>query len=187
LITLAEPTNGSWQRAQQIQLILMDCDGVLTDGRIIPLPDGSEIKHFHAADGQGIKLAKQAGLLIGIVSGRQSAVLQRRAQENHYDFLYQAVENKLAVCQELLTAQQITWSKVAFIGDDLPDIAPMSQAGLAIAVANAVSEVRQVAHFTTQQRGGFGAVREAIELILKAQGKWEQLIAYYSESHASNR
>lgn len=167
------------ERAYPIKLILMDCDGVLTDGRIILLPDGSEIKFFHVQDGQGIALARQAGLLTGIISGRESTVLLRRAAEMHIDIVKQRVADKKAAYQEILTNLSLRDEQVAFIGDDLPDLAPMRQVGLAIAVANAVAEVKQIAHFITLRTGGQGAVREAVEMILQAKLQWQEIINKY--------
>lgn len=166
-------------RARAIELVLMDCDGVLTDGRIILLPDGEEIKHFHVLDGQGVTLAHQAGLRVGVISGRRSRVLERRAAENKFDFLEQQADNKLAAYQRLVTAAMLANEQVAFIGDDLPDLAPMRQAGLAIAVANASDELKTYAHYITTRPGGGGAVREAIEFILHAQGRWQSVIEQY--------
>ncbi len=162
-----------------IKLILMDCDGVLTDGQIILLPDGEEIKNFHVLDGQGVALAKQAGLKVGIISGRQSKVLTRRAKEGRYDFLFDKVSNKLVVYENLLVETGLKDHEIAFIGDDLPDLAIMRRAGLAIAVANAVDEVKAQADLITTRSGGQGAVREAIEFILKSQGLWQELINKY--------
>lgn len=166
-------------RAQAIKLILMDCDGVLTDGRIILLPDGEEIKHFHVHDGQGVALARKAGLLTGIISGRRSRVLEQRAAEMRCDFLVQNVESKLSALQALAQDAGVSSQQIAFIGDDLPDIAPMREVGLAITVANAVDEVKSVAHLITQRSGGAGAVREAIEFILRAQSHWQPLLALF--------
>lgn len=167
------------RRAERVRLILMDCDGVLTDGRIILLPEGDEIKFFSALDGQGLKLAARAGLHTGIITIRRSRALERRAAELHVHHLYQDVKNKLDAYRAVLADEAVTDEAVAYIGDDLPDLPPMSRAGLAIAVGNAVEEVKQAAHYVTRAQGGQGAVREAIELILKAQGKWESLLAEY--------
>ncbi|MBK7995575.1 MAG: HAD-IIIA family hydrolase [Blastocatellia bacterium] len=166
-------------QANSIKLILMDCDGVLTDGQIILLPDGEEIKNFHVLDGQGVALAKQAGLKVGVISGRQSKVLTRRAKEGSYDFLFDKVSNKLAIYENLLVETGLKDHEIAFIGDDLPDIAIMCRVGLAIAVANAVDEVKNQADLITTRSGGQGAVREAIEFILKSQGLWQELIKKY--------
>ncbi len=163
-------------RAKSICLILMDCDGVLTDGRIILLPDGEEIKNFHVLDGQAINLAKKAGLKVGIISGRRSKVLSRRAKEGNYDFLFDKVEDKLLTYKALLEETKLSNLQVAFIGDDLGDLSIMRKVGLAIAVKTAIKEVKDVAHLVTKRKGGKGAVREAIEFILKSQERWEEII-----------
>lgn len=159
------------ERARHIGLLLMDCDGVLTEGFIHLLPDGTELKSFNSQDGHGLKLARRAGIRTGVITGRRSPALEQRARETGIEFLCQATSDKAQALTELLTAQGISQA-VAFIGDDLPDVPVMQQVGLGIAVANAVPEVKQAAHYITTRTGGRGAVREAIELILKAQGKW---------------
>jgi 3-deoxy-D-manno-octulosonate 8-phosphate phosphatase (KDO 8-P phosphatase) len=168
------------RRAQKIQLILMDCDGVLTDGRIVLLPDGDEIKFFHSQDGQGVKLAAQAGLRTGIITVRQSRVLERRAREMKMHYLRQNSEEKIGAYHSIVTEAGVRDDQVAYIGDDLPDLPVMRRVGLAIAVANAVEEVKAHAHWVTSQSGGAGGVREAIEFILKAQGKWEGVISHFT-------
>lgn len=165
------------QRAQRIQLLLMDCDGVLTDGRMVLLPEKDDIKFFYAQDGLGVKLAGHAGLHTGIITTRASRVLERRVQEMHAHHLYQNAENKLAAYEEILEKEGAPDERVAFIGDDLPDLPVMRRVGLAIAVANAVAEVKAQAHLVTGQPGGRGAVREAIEFILKAQDKWDAVVS----------
>lgn len=168
-------------RAKSIKLVLMDCDGVLTDGRIILLPDGEEIKNFHVLDGQGISLAKEAGLKVGVISGRRSKVLTKRCEELKIDFLLDKVDNKLSVYNSLITDLKLNHHQVAFIGDDLPDLSIMQKVGLAIAVKNAACEVKTIAHLETLRNGGRGAVREVIEFILKAQDVWQSVISkYYS-------
>jgi 3-deoxy-D-manno-octulosonate 8-phosphate phosphatase (KDO 8-P phosphatase) len=170
------PTSEILTRAQPVRLILMDCDGVLTDGRIILLPDGEEIKNFHVLDGHGVVLARQAGLRVGIISGRSSRVLERRAYEIQVDLLVQQAANKLAVYEEIIRQAEVSDRQVAYIGDDLPDLPIMRRVGLAVAVANAVDEVKEIAHLLTRRAGGDGAVREAIEFILKAQSLWETVL-----------
>lgn len=165
--------SATWaEQARQIHLLLMDCDGVLTEGFIHLLPDGTEFKSFNSQDGHGLKLARRAGLRTGVITGRRSPALEQRARETGIEFLCQATSDKAQALTELVMTQGFALQSVAFIGDDLPDVPVMQQVGLAIAVANAVPEVKQVAHYVTTRPGGRGAVREAIELILKAQGKW---------------
>ncbi|MCS6804126.1 MAG: HAD hydrolase family protein [Acidobacteriota bacterium] len=166
-------------RAQRIRLLLMDCDGVLTDGRIVLLPDKEDTKFFHAHDGQGMKLAALAGLRTGVITTRTSHALERRVKEMHAHHLYQNAENKLLAYEAILAEEGISDEAVAYIGDDLPDLPVMRRVGLAIAVANAVAEVKAHAHWVTRREGGHGGVREAIEFILKAQGKWDQLVASF--------
>lgn len=168
------------RRAKRIRLLLMDCDGVLTDGRIILLPSGDEVKFFNSLDGHGLKLAARAGLRTGIITIRRSRVLEQRAAEVSVNHLCQQVANKLDAYEMVIGKEEVADDEVAYVGDDLPDIPPMKRVGLAIAVANAVEEVKQVAHYITKNSGGSGAVREAVELVLKAQGKWDEIIASFS-------
>ncbi|RMG50168.1 MAG: 3-deoxy-D-manno-octulosonate 8-phosphate phosphatase [Acidobacteria bacterium] len=174
-------------RARRIRLILMDCDGVLTDGRIVLLPDGDDIKFFFSQDGQGVKLAAQAGLRTGVITTRQSRVLARRVKEMHVHHLYQNAEDKLRAYEDALRREGLTDEHVAYIGDDLPDLPVMRRVGLAIAVANAVREVKEAAHWVTERPGGRGGVRDAVELILKAQGKWDEIVRRMSASESPRR
>jgi len=163
-------------RAKKIRVLLMDVDGVLTDGRIWLLSrrDGtaSEIKGFSAYDGAGLKLARAAGLRTGIITGRESSAVTQRARECEIEFVYQHRATKLGALEEILQTTGADSSEVAYVGDDLPDLPVLHCVGLAAAVANAVPEVKRAAHFVTSRSGGEGAVREVIELIVKAQGKW---------------
>jgi 3-deoxy-D-manno-octulosonate 8-phosphate phosphatase (KDO 8-P phosphatase) len=168
------------RRAAQIKIILMDVDGTMTDGSVTLLsqPDGSalEIKTFDAHDGQGLTLAHTAGLRTGCITGRESPALLRRAREMKMDFVYMKIALKMPAYEEILQKAGVPDSAVAFIGDDLPDIPLMRRVGLAVAVGDAVPEVKKVAHYTTKALAGRGAVREAIELILKSKGVFEELI-----------
>lgn len=170
------------QRAARVKLLLMDCDGVLTDGRIELLEDGDENKMFHTRDGHGIVLMHRAGLSTGIISGRSSSFVERRARELGMIHLRQGTWDKVKDYSEILAEAGVTESEVAYIGDDVTDIPLMQRSGLAIAVADAVFEVRANAHFITTLTGGFGAVREACEIILKAQGQWDDLMKRYVKS-----
>ncbi len=166
-------------RARKIRVLLMDVDGVLTDGHVnlLSLPDGTavEIKAFHSHDGAGLKLAQLAGLRTGVISGRNSPAVERRAREVGMEFVYQGCADKLPAYQEILRTAGVRDAEVAYIGDDLPDLPVMERVGLALAVANAVPEVRRAAHTVTRRGGGDAGVREAIEFILKAQGRWRLL------------
>ena len=167
------------RRAARIKLLLMDCDGVLTDGRITLLDNGDEEKSFHTRDGHGLVLLHRAGLQSGIISGRTSGLVERRARELGIKYVRQGTWNKIKDFEELLAEIEIDERDVAFIGDDVTDIPLMQRSELAVAVAAAVEETRGVAHYVTQLPGGFGAVREVCELILKAQGRWSELMSRY--------
>lgn len=168
------------KRAAQIRVVLMDVDGTMTDGSVTLLSqtDGTalEIKTFDAHDGQGLTLAHTAGLRTGCITGRESAALLRRAEEMKMEFIYMKQPLKMPAYEEILRKTGVSDSAVAFIGDDLPDIPLLLRSGLAVAVGDAVPEVKTAAHYTTRALAGHGAVREAIELILKSKGVWEAMI-----------
>jgi len=168
------------KRAAQIKLLLMDVDGTMTDGSVTLLSqaDGSalEIKTFDAHDGQGLTLAHTAGLRTGCITGRESPALLRRAHEMKMEFIYMKQPVKMPAYEEILRKAGLTAAAVAYIGDDLPDIPLMRRAGLAVAVGDAVPEVRDAAHYTTKALAGHGAVREAVELILKSKGIWAAML-----------
>lgn len=167
------------QRAKAIKLAIFDVDGVLTDGRLYFLPDGSEFKTFNTLDGQGIKMLIASGVRTAIISGRSTPIVERRAQNLGIQHLYQGREDKLVVLDQLLAELGLDYAEVAYLGDDLPDLPVIRRAGLGMAVANANSFVRQHAHGTTQARGGEGAAREFCELILRAQGNLDAAQAAY--------
>jgi 3-deoxy-D-manno-octulosonate 8-phosphate phosphatase (KDO 8-P phosphatase) len=167
------------RRASRIKLLLMDCDGVLTDGRLWLTEDSDEQKSFNTHDGLGLSLLHRAGLKSGIISGRSSKAVTRRAQELGIEFVHQGNADKAAAFEQLLQQSGVGENEVAFVGDDLPDIPLMKRAELAVAVADAAEETRSVAHYVTRARGGRGAVREVIELILKSQGHWNDLLDDY--------
>jgi 3-deoxy-D-manno-octulosonate 8-phosphate phosphatase (KDO 8-P phosphatase) len=168
------------KRAAQIELLLMDVDGTMTDGSVMLLSqaDGTalEIKTFDAHDGQGLTLAQTAGLRTGCITGRESAALLRRAHEMRMEFIYMKQPLKVPAYDEILRKAGVSDSAVAYIGDDLPDIPLMRRVGLAIAVGDAVPEVKEAAHYTTKAVAGRGAVREAVELVLKSKGIWKEMI-----------
>jgi 3-deoxy-D-manno-octulosonate 8-phosphate phosphatase (KDO 8-P phosphatase) len=168
-------------RARHIKLLLMDCDGVLTDGRIWLFDNGEEQKGFHTRDGLGLELWHRAGLKSGIISGRNSAAVERRAQGLGMSYVVQGVKEKVQAFTDTVTKAGVTNDEVAFIGDDLNDIPLMLRSGFGVAVADAAAEVRERAHYVTKVSGGQGAVREVIELILKAQDRWKDLTAHYTE------
>jgi 3-deoxy-D-manno-octulosonate 8-phosphate phosphatase (KDO 8-P phosphatase) len=168
------------KRAAKIKLFLMDVDGTMTDGGVILLsqPDGSalEIKRFDAHDGQGLTLAHTAGIRTGCITGRESPALLRRAHEMKMDYIYMKIPLKMPTYEEILAKAGVKDAEVAFVGDDLPDIPILKRVGLAVAVGDAVADVKKIAHYTTKAHAGRGAIREAIELILKSKGIWDELI-----------
>lgn len=167
------------RRAARVRLLLMDCDGVLTDGRIELLESGDEKKSFHVRDGHGLVLFHRAGLSSGIISGRTSRAVTMRADDLGIKFVVQGALDKCEAFERILKESGAEESEVAFIGDDVTDIPLMLRSELAVAVADAVEETRAAAHYVTQLPGGFGAVRETCELILKAQGRWAELMERY--------
>ncbi len=168
------------KRAAKIRVVLMDVDGTITDGSVTLLsqPDGTalEIKTFDAHDGQGLTLGRTAGLRMGVITGRESAALRRRMNELGVEFVYEKQGHKIAAYEEILKKAGVKEDEVAFLGDDLPDLTVMRRCGLAVAVKDAVAEVKKAAHYTTAAKGGKGAARELIELVLRSKGVWEQMI-----------
>ncbi len=168
------------QRLQSIRMILSDVDGVLTDGGIIYDNQGIESKKFHVRDGLGIKLWQSAGHQFGILTARNSHIVKVRAAELNVTHVRQGFADKWPVAQQLIAENQLESQQVCYIGDDLPDLAVMRHVGLAVAVADAASEVRAAAHYTTRAGGGGGAVRELIEMILTSQKRWAELLGKYT-------
>lgn len=193
-------------RAKKIKLLLFDVDGVLTDGKlfIFPAPAGAqqsileqsakhggkggfglhsqsliEAKGFHAHDGTGISLARLAGIRMGLITKRISETVALRARDLKLEHVHQGIQDKLTVFREILQQEELQASEAAFVGDDVIDLPVMRNCGFAIAVANARAEVRREAHYVTPHAGGDGALRDAIEFILKAQGKWKQVVTNY--------
>lgn len=169
------------RRAARVKLLLLDCDGVLTDGRITLVGDGDEEKSFHTRDGHGLVLLHRAGLQSGIISGRTSSLVERRARELGIAHVRQGTWNKVEDFNQVLAAAGVSAQEVAFVGDDVTDVPLMRRSEFAVAVSDAADEARAHAHYVTRLPGGFGAVREVCELILKAQGRWEDLMKRYTE------
>jgi 3-deoxy-D-manno-octulosonate 8-phosphate phosphatase (KDO 8-P phosphatase) len=163
-------------RAGKIRLILLDSDGVLTDGGITLCSDGCEIRSFHVHDGFGIRLARQAGLTLGIISGRASPVLEKRAAELGITEVHQRVLDKAGRLDDMLERFDMTAEEVCFIGDDLIDLAVMQRVGFAAAPSDAQPAVKEAAHYVAEHGGGKGAVREVIEIVLRASGKWDEAL-----------
>lgn len=157
-----------------IKLLILDVDGVLTDGRIYVDDKGEEHKAFHVQDGHGIKLLKKTGIQIAVISGRNSPSVAHRMQQLGIQHVYQGNVHKQPIYENLLKELDMTDSQVAYMGDDLPDIPLLRRVGLSVAVANAVKEVKEVSSIITQQMGGQGAVREICELIMHTQQTWEK-------------
>jgi 3-deoxy-D-manno-octulosonate 8-phosphate phosphatase (KDO 8-P phosphatase) len=171
------------KRARKVKLLLMDVDGVLTDGRIyyVPSPKGGfiETKAFHTRDGLGIRIAHEAGIKTGIVSGRGSPVVDYRVRELGIHFVRQHFLEKLEPYRSILNDAGLSDEAVCYMGDDLVDLPILSRAGLAVGVSNGHPLLRRYVHYVTRNPGGLGAVRETIELILAAKGKLQPLLKYY--------
>jgi 3-deoxy-D-manno-octulosonate 8-phosphate phosphatase (KDO 8-P phosphatase) len=169
-------------RLKRIKLFLCDVDGVLTDGSIF-IGGAREFKRFNIRDGLGLVLARRAGLKLGWVSARPSPATKLRADELKIHFLVQQGDrvSKTGAIEELLAQEKMTWQDVCFVGDDIVDLGPLRRAGFSVAVADGVAEAKAAAHFVTKHAGGRGAIREVIELILQAQGKWKPFVTDYSE------
>ena len=169
-------------RAAKIRLILFDVDGVLTDGAVIVHGDGSESKRFDIKDGTGIVLAQRAGLLTGLLSGRHSSATLHRAAQLGIPIVRQGSAPKLEVYRQVIAAEGLGDEAVAFMGDDLLDLPVLTRVGLSAAPADAVPDVAARVHWISRYRGGRGAARELIELVLRAQGRWDDALRPYAES-----
>ena len=169
--------------AANVSLLLMDVDGVLTDGKLInlPAPGGGifETKAFDSQDGIALQWLNWKGIQAGLISGRVSPATEERARQCHFAYIYQGHIEKVPILEEILSKSGLTSSQVAYVGDDLTDIVVMRRVGLAIATANARPEVKQCAHYVTTLEGGKGAIREVAELLLRAQGPWPDLLRKY--------
>jgi len=168
------------EKIKNIKLLLLDVDGVLTDGSIILGPSDLEYKIFNIRDGLGIKLAQAGDIEVGIITGRFSEAVRRRALELNIKILYQGQSNKIEAYQKIKQQLDLKDEQIAYIGDDLPDLAILKQVGFSCTVSDACEEIKTEVDFVTSRKGGRGAVREVIELILKNQGKWDSLIKKYN-------
>jgi len=166
-------------RLARIRLLLLDVDGVLTDGRIIYDSQGVETKAFDVKDGHGLKLLQRAGIAVGIITGRQSPVVDIRARELGIEIVYQGAKDKLVPFGEILAKLGLTAEEVAYVGDDLPDLPVMRRVGWAAAPSDAIEEVKPYAHYVTVRPGGRGAVREVCDLLLRESGHWEGVASRY--------
>jgi 3-deoxy-D-manno-octulosonate 8-phosphate phosphatase (KDO 8-P phosphatase) len=168
-------------RARCVRLLLFDVDGVLTDGKVLIHPDGSESKQFAIKDGIAMVAAQRCGLLIGLLSGRSSAATAHRARQLGISIVHENVTAKMDTYDQILAAHGLRDEHVAYMGDDLLDLPVLMRAGLPAAPADAIAEVRARASWVSQARGGEGAARELIELVLRAQGQWDTLVESYSK------
>lgn len=166
-------------RAAQIKLLLLDVDGVLTDGRLYFGNNGEEFKSFSTLDGQGIKALQKTGVKVGIITGRTSNLVARRAGDLGINILIQGREDKWDALQEILQNHPVALNEIAFMGDDWPDLSVMTRVGLALTVANAHASVASRAHWQSNERGGEGAVRAACDLIMQAQNTFDSALAPY--------
>jgi 3-deoxy-D-manno-octulosonate 8-phosphate phosphatase (KDO 8-P phosphatase) len=166
-------------RARALEWLLLDVDGVLTDGRLVYGPGGEQDKVFHVRDGLGLRLVQRSGLKVGILSGRESKALRVRAEGLEVDWLMMNRSDKGPAFAEFLAAQGVSPERVAYMGDDLVDLPILLRCGLAFAPADAVSEVRERVHRVLEGRGGWGVVRELCELLVRARGDWDELVAPY--------
>jgi 3-deoxy-D-manno-octulosonate 8-phosphate phosphatase (KDO 8-P phosphatase) len=173
---MADPAPTVPERCAAVRMLVLDVDGVLTDGRITYTADGTEIKSFHVRDGSGLVYWQRLGGRVAIVSGRSSPSVDVRAAELGITLVRQGAADKRAVFAALLESTGLRPAEVCVVGDDVPDLPLLGSCGLAVAVADACPEARAAAHYVTHAPGGRGAVREVVELILRAQGRWEALV-----------
>lgn len=170
-------------RAARVRALLMDVDGVLTDGRYWHVPDGSgglaEAKAFDSQDGIALHWLKRVGLRAGVISGRVSVATEERARQAGFAWIYQGHVEKIPILEQILEQGSLTPEEVAYVGDDFTDVVIMHRVGFAVATANARAEVKPAAHYVTSAPGGQGAVREVVELLLKAQGRWDEILRHY--------
>lgn len=167
------------ERIHKIKLVILDNDGVMTDGRIVYGDYGDELKFFDVQDGFGVVLLGRAGLHTAIISAKKSRINARRVKELAVDKIYQNAFDKLATFEKALKKFKVQPNEVCYVGDDLIDLPVMKRAGFSVAVANAVDEVKKVAHYCTEKSGGRGAVREVTDMILKSQGRWTEVTERY--------
>lgn len=166
-------------KAQNIRLLLLDVDGVLTDGKLYFNEQGQEMKAFNTLDGHGIKILRKSGVEVGIITGRESALVARRAKDLGIHLIRQGREDKFDALQEILTEHPCELEHIAYMGDDYPDLLVMTKVGLALTVNNAVEAVAERAHWQSERKGGDGAVRDACDLIMRAQNTFDKALNQY--------
>jgi 3-deoxy-D-manno-octulosonate 8-phosphate phosphatase (KDO 8-P phosphatase) len=177
-----DPNDSAIQaRLQAVRLFLCDVDGILTDTAVW-MGAEDEVKRFNIQDGLGLRLLQREGIKVGWVSNRPSFATTQRAQDLKIDFLVQAHDgDKVASIKKILADTGMTWEQTCYMGDDIVDLGVLKRAGLAATVPHAIPEAKQFSHYITEREGGHGAVREVVDLILKAQGKWEKLVASFAQ------
>lgn len=177
------PSADTLARAARIRVLLMDVDGVLTDGRYWNVPDGRgglvETKAFDSQDGIALHWLKRVGIRAGVITGRVSVATEERARQAGFAWIFQGHVEKIPILEHILNEGQLAPEEVAYVGDDFTDVVIMHRVGLAVATANARAEVKPAAHYVTHVPGGQGAVREVVELLLKAQGRWDEILRHY--------
>ncbi len=166
-------------RLSRVGLFLCDVDGVLTDGSVW-MGNGAETKRFNIRDGLGLRFLQHNGIKVGWVSRRPSRATRERAEDLKIDFLLQGDSDKVAAIESILLRTRLNWARVCYVGDDVVDVGALKRAGVAVAVADAVAEAKAAAHYVTKADGGRGAVREVVEMILKAQNKWKRIVSEYA-------
>lgn len=166
------------RRLRRVRLFLCDVDGVLTDGSVY-MGHGMELKRFHIPDGLGLRLLQREGIRVGWVSNRASAATVQRAEDLKVDFLVQLQGGKVGAVEDILGKSGYAWDEVGYMGDDVVDLPVLRRAGLAVVPANGIREAKRVAHYTTRAEGGRGAVREVVDMVLRAQGRWSALVDHY--------
>lgn len=197
------PKLSAQARARRIKLLIFDVDGVLTDGKLFfvpqdsqPTPNSSagrtaqgqiEVKGFHAHDGVANSLARIAGLKTGLITRRSSETVELRARDLKIDYIRQGIQDKRACLAEIVKQEGLTLEAASFVGDDVIDLPAMRAAGFAIAVQNARADVKREAHYTTPHAGGDGALRDAVEFILRAQGRWKEVVEEYVGEKSPNK
>jgi 3-deoxy-D-manno-octulosonate 8-phosphate phosphatase (KDO 8-P phosphatase) len=167
------------EKLKRIKLLILDVDGVMTDGRIIMDDEGHEIKNFNVRDGHGLKILQRYGIKVAILTGRQSKVVEHRAKDLEIKDVYQKVFNKKEVFEKILKKHKLSPNEAAFIGDDIVDIPVLRRVGFSIAVADAADVVKKSVDYVAKNRGGRGAIREVCEMILQAQDKWKEIASKY--------
>jgi len=167
------------EKLKRIRMLMLDIDGVMTDGRIIMDDEGRELKNFNVRDGHGLKVMQRYGIKVAIITGRQSNLVRHRAKDLDIKDVYQKVFNKKEVFEKILKKHKLSPDETAFIGDDIVDIPVLKRVGFSVAVADAVDVVKKQVDYITSHKGGKGAVREVCEMILKAQEKWPEIAARY--------